>query len=270
MERFCQLKFKGQGSFGKVYTARLNTRGKKKFVALKYSRISKEYSFDQIREASFLNYLCHDNIIKLLYVLSPIDNDHILVLEGMQHSMSEFLKTYTHTDQITYDICRQLILGIEYCHSKNVIHRDLKPGNILINDNYCIKIADFGQARVYRAGRIMTMQTCTIFYRPPEQLLGDCFYDFSVDIWSLGCIFFELFHNHIAFLGDHTEYGQLVTIFNMTGLPSSQSSLRQLSNFSKYPNFKSNKDFDIKLLKHSLKLEPVQRYSASQLKNCCG
>ena len=88
---------------------------------------------------------------------------------------------------------RQILSGVRYMHSQKVFHRDLKPQNILISNNGIIKIADFGLSRIVgHQLQTMSKEIETLWYRSPELLLGTVRYDFSVDIWSIGCIFYEI------------------------------------------------------------------------------
>lgn len=87
----------------------------------------------------------------------------------------------------------QLLQGISYCHSHRVLHRDLKPQNLLVNLNGLLKLADFGLARAFGIPiRSYTHEVVTLWYKAPEVLLGTKFYTTSVDIWSIGCIFAEM------------------------------------------------------------------------------
>ena len=95
----------------------------------------------------------------------------------------------------------QIIVGIEYAHSKKVMHRDLKPQNILINNSdLSVKIADFGLGRIVGPTlEEMSKEIETLWYRSPELLLGKTTYDYGVDVWSLGCIFYEVAEGSVLF-----------------------------------------------------------------------
>lgn len=100
-----------------------------------------------------------------------------------------------------------------FCHQRRVLHRDLKPQNLLIDNNGNLKIADFGLARAFGVPvRAYTHEVVTLWYRAPEVLLGSPRYSCPVDIWSVGCIMAELITKKPLFQGD-SEIDQLFRIF---------------------------------------------------------
>lgn len=127
-----------------------------------------------------------------------------------------------------------MLLALEYCHANRVIHRDLKPQNILVQrESLNIKLADFGLARVYTYPlREYTHEIITLWYRAPEILLGMEKYYPTVDSWSVGCIFYELAHKKCLFCGD-SEIDQIFKIFRILGTP----------NENVWPSVTSLKDF---------------------------
>lgn len=113
----------------------------------------------------------------------------------------------------------QLILGLSYIHGRRYLHRDIKPGNLLL-DGARLKIADFGLARtVSEPHRPYTPEVCTLVYRAPEVILLDGKYSYEVDIWSVGCVFFELLTKTVLFRGDADD-DQLHWIFKLRGTPT--------------------------------------------------
>ncbi len=108
----------------------------------------------------------------------------------------------------------QMLEGVKYCHAKKILHRDLKPQNILINSNKVIKLADFGLARVFSVPiRPYTKEVLTLWYRAPEILLGLEEYSEFVDLWAIGCIFAEITSKKPLFQGEN-ESDQLLKIFS--------------------------------------------------------
>lgn len=90
---------------------------------------------------------------------------------------------------------KQLFCGLAHCHDRGVLHRDIKGSNLLIGNDGILRIADFGLSKFYSPGqrRPLTTRVVTLWYRPPELLLGATRYDASIDLWSAGCILAELF-----------------------------------------------------------------------------
>lgn len=117
----------------------------------------------------------------------------------------------------------QMFSALAYCHMNNLLHRDLKPQNLLVDTEGHIKLADFGLARAFSVPMgTYTHEVVTLWYRPPEILLGSHYYTTSVDIWSLGCIFAEMILRRPFLRGD-SEIHQLLTIFKLFGTPDESS-----------------------------------------------
>merc|ERR1719228_2232390 len=157
-----------------------------------------------IREISLLKELEHPNVVSLIDVIHT-NRKLYLVFEFIDMDLRKFMDSTV--DPMPEDLVRsyiwQLLEGIAYCHSHRVLHRDLKPQNLLIDSSGRIKLADFGLARAFGVPvRTYTHEVVTLWYRAPEVLLGSKFYSTSVDTWSLGCIFAEMLTRRPLFPGD--------------------------------------------------------------------
>ena len=126
----------------------------------------------------------------------------------------------------------QILAGLHFCHSQLILHRDLKPQNVLIDKTGVVKLADFGLARAFQARKTYTPEVVTLWYRAPELLLGEGEYAAAVDLWSTGCILSELTCRKPLFPGD-SEIDQLFRIFRLLGTPSEQTwpGVTKLDNF---------------------------------------
>lgn len=145
-----------------------------------------------------------------------------MVFEFLDQDLKKFLDKNKHTltqNQIKYYLY-QILNGLNFCHSRRVIHRDLKPQNVLIDKDGNIKIADFGLARAFGVPiKTLTHEVETLWYRAPEILLGQKQYSLGVDMWSLGCIFSEMVEKRPLFMGD-SEIDQIFKIFQYHGTPT--------------------------------------------------
>ena len=173
----------------------------------------------------------------------------------------------------------QLLRGVDYIHKSKVLHRDLKPQNLLINKDNIMKIGDFGLARGYGIPvKNYTHEVVTLWYRPPDVLLGNKTYGTTVDMWSIGCIFSEMVTGKPLFPGN-SETDQLKKIFLIMGTPTENyaSSLTELPEWGVGENnFEVNKPQNLKellknfddegldLLQKFLQLEPDKRISAEE------
>jgi len=152
---------------------------------------------DAIREVRCLQELSHPNIISLISVFSTKDQNLNLVLEFLPAGDLEML--IKDTKNVHYNladikawmvmICR----GVWFCHENFILHRDIKPNNLLIAADGEVKLADFGLARSFADPYMhMTHQVITRWYRPPELFYKARYYSGAVDVWSVGCVFAEL------------------------------------------------------------------------------
>lgn len=222
---FDKLEKIGQGTYSSVYKARDLIHNK--LVALKKVRFDNhdpESIKFMAREIVLLRRLDHPNVIKLEgLITSQISSNIYLVFEYMEHD----LVGLTSIPDIKFSepqikcYMKQLLSGLDHCHSRGVLHRDIKGSNLLIDSDGILKIADFGLASPYDPfnSALMTSRVVTLWYRPPELLLGASHYGVSVDLWSAGCILGELYDGK-PILPGKTEVEQLHKIFKLCGSPS--------------------------------------------------
>ncbi|KAK4388803.1 Cell division control protein 2A [Sesamum angolense] len=203
----------GEGTYGVVYKGR--DRSTNETIALKKIRLEQEdegVPSTAIREISLLKEMQHGNIVRL---------------QDVVHSEKRLYLTFLY----------QILRGIAYCHSHRVLHRDLKPQNLLIDRRTnALKLADFGLARAFGIPvRTFTHEVVTLWYRAPEILLGSRHYSTPVDVWSVGCIFAEMVTRRALFPGD-SEIDELFRIFRIMGTPTEDT----WPGVTSLPDFKSS------------------------------
>mmetsp|Transcript_17689 Transcript_17689/g.17024 ORF Transcript_17689/g.17024 Transcript_17689/m.17024 type:complete len:302 (-) Transcript_17689:402-1307(-) len=221
MERYQKLEKIGEGTYGIVYKAK--DRVSETIIALKRIRLEAEdegIPSTAIREISLLKELRHPNIVRL-YDVVHTERKLTLVFEYLDQDLKKYLDVCEGglDSTIARSFLFQLLTGVAYCHHHRVLHRDLKPQNLLINREGELKLADFGLARAFGIPvRSYTHEVVTLWYRAPDVLLGSRKYSTPVDIWSIGCIFAEMVNGTPLFTGT-SEDTQLDTIFRHLGTP---------------------------------------------------
>lgn len=148
-----------------------------------------------------------------------------MVFEYMEYDLTGILDTpeIHFTQDHIKSWSTQLLSGAHYMHRNKVIHRDLKASNLLINEKGELKIADWGLARSWNSEmKRLTNRVVTLWYRPPELLLGCLEYTPKIDMWSIGCIIAEMFRRS-GFLKGANEATQLDLIFRTVGHPTKDS-----------------------------------------------
>lgn len=220
MEQYEKLEKVGEGTYGIVFKAQ-DAAGD--IYALKTIRLDAEdegIPSTAIREISLLKELQHPNIVRLCDVILT-ERKLTLVFEFLDQDLKKLLDMCEGglDAATTKSFLYQLLRGIAYCHQHRVLHRDLKPQNLLINRAGALKLADFGLARAYGIPvRSYTHEVVTLWYRAPDVLMGSRRYSTPVDIWSIGCIFAEMATGRPLVPGS-TDTDQLQRIFEILGSP---------------------------------------------------
>ena len=224
-ELFDIVEMIGSGTYGTVYKGKLK-QDNKKFIAIKKIKIEMENEgvpSTALREISILQDLNHTNIVNLQRVICK-DFKLYLLFELLEMDLKKYIESLDKFDFMPENLIKsymyQLLSGVAYCHSKKIIHRDLKTANLLIDYDGRLKIADFGLARAFSIPiRPYTKEVLTLWYRAPEILLGCLEYNTAVDIWSIGCIFAEMYIKRPLFQGEY-DIDQLYKIFQILGTPN--------------------------------------------------
>ncbi|KAJ0977219.1 hypothetical protein J5N97_012693 [Dioscorea zingiberensis] len=227
LDSFEMLDKIGQGTYSSVYRARDLEKGK--IVALKkvrFTNMEPESVRFMAREIHILRRLDHPNLVKLEGLIASVMSCTLyLILEYMDHDLAGLSANpnIKFTEPQIKCYMQQLLRGLAHCHEHGVLHRDIKGSNLLIGDDGILRIADFGLATFYSPcqNQALTSRVVTLWYRPPELLLGATEYGASVDLWSAGCILAELFAGK-PILPGRTEVEQLHKIFKLCGSPSEE------------------------------------------------
>jgi len=285
--RFQIVEKLGEGTYGKVYKALSRDSGEP--FALKKIRIIYEEEGvpgTAIREVSLLKECDHPNVIKLHEVFSNASALY-LVFEFLDMDLRVYLKRFgafsrdaRDSNMLKCAAC-QCFSGVEYCHSHRVLHRDLKPQNVLIDvAKHRLKLADFGLARAFSVPlKAYTHEVVTLWYRAPEILLGQSKYANPIDIWSLGCITAEMATAQALFPGD-SEIDTIFKMFRVLGTPTEEvwPGVSQLRDFKQeFPKWQDTHladvratgpslgDAGLELVQECLRFNPVERPSARRL-----
>ncbi|XP_038560736.1 cyclin-dependent kinase 12 isoform X1 [Micropterus salmoides] len=232
VDKFDIIGIIGEGTYGQVYKAKDKDTGE--LVALKKVRLDNEkegFPITAIREIKILRQLKHRSVVNMKEIVTDKQDAldfkkdkgaFYLVFEYMDHDLMGLLESglvhFSH--EHVRSLMRQLMEGLDYCHKNNFLHRDIKCSNILLNNRGQIKLADFGLARLYNSeeSRPYTNKVITLWYRPPELLLGEERYSPAIDVWSCGCILGELFTKKPIFQANQ-ELLQLELISRLCGSP---------------------------------------------------
>jgi serine/threonine protein kinase len=224
----------GQGAYGIVFKGTKIDTGETiaiKRIAFADSTPEGGVPCNVIREISLLRELDHPNVVKLLDIIQARRGGLYLVFEHVAYDLKMYMDQCQTSDDISErqglpistvrSFLRQIIAGVGCCHTYRILHRDLKPHNLLITaDGRDVKLADFGLARLSAIPNgPYTFEVVTLWYRAPELLLGANRYSTSIDVWSIGCIFAEMATGMPLFPG-RSDIDQLFKIFQRRGTPS--------------------------------------------------
>ena len=309
----------GRGTYGRVYNAKTTDKHQRK-VAVKRNIVDESVSFSgSIKELDLLNRLKgHPYIVKLLSASfgnplttpnSPIarvgsfnyreDYLHFIFEQGNNNGHSLIYGEGIHISYLKLAMV-QMFIGIEYMHAKDVIHRDIKPANLLwfvSSDNKAaIKICDFGLSKINNSKGPMTPRVVTCWYRAPEICSKDPNYDYPSDIWSAGCVLFEMVAKRALLVNSADDDVKLLSkiiglipdpsyddIYRLTqghkikltsdASPRFRPSFRdmiglsdeKIKEFNKYPGTGANYNEFLDLLGHILELDPTKRYTSTQI-----
>ena len=225
----------GEGTYSKVFSAKNTQTGQ--VVALKEIVLNADDGAPStaLREIAFLKRLSnHPSILRLIEVLHPKEDSLTLVFERLSLDLRQYMDQYYKRGfpiEMIRLYTQQILSGLEACHTNHIIHRDLKPHNILIDSSgKQVKIGDFGLARGFAIPVTgYSSKVVTLWYRPPEILLGSCQYGASVDMWSLGCIIVEMITGEAIFKGKNCD-DQMRRIIKILGSPTSDEWFHLLGN----------------------------------------
>ena len=276
----------GEGTFAVVYRGHLRS-DPNSLVAIKKIKVQENFTdgmnVDSIREIKYLQELSHPNLVSLIDVFSTKDQNINLVLEYFPCGTLEDVIRNQNIHYGAADVkawMGMLARGVFFCHENFVLHRDIKPNNLLIAADGEVKLADFGLARSFADPYWnMTHQVITLWYRPPELLYGARHYSGAVDVWSVGMVFAELLLR-VPFVPGESDIDQLTKICQSMGTPT-ESNWPGVSSLPNYIStgeivavrdkagfealFPTAGSVGVDLLMKMLKLDPRRRVSSRQV-----
>jgi len=281
MDKYLKGKEAGRGAFGIVYKAKRKTDGRE--VAIKKIRMGDRndgVNFTALREIKILQELKHPNIIELVDVF--LHNKNVCIVfewcvTDLEIVINDKSIGFSAADVKSY--MKMVLSSVEFLHKNWVLHRDLKPGNLLITREGVLKLADFGFGRKYGSpNERLTHTVVTRWYRAPELLFRAQQYGYGVDIWSVGCIFAELMLRLPYFAGA-SDIDQLSLIFAALGTPTEEQwpGMKELPDYVEYSHcegtpfdrqlFRAASEDALDLLSKMLKYDPNSRVTSTEARN---
>ncbi|CAG9761168.1 unnamed protein product [Ceutorhynchus assimilis] len=279
-----------EGTTGVVYKGKNKKTGA--LVAIKMIKYERDTGegygmlYSAFREISLLKQLRHPNIISLIDVIigNRVENPrscYYPILELLNKDLKQYMTSIAPeymNPKLVKSYVYQINQALLFCHQRGIIHRDVKPQNLLINKDGLIKLADFGSGRKLgpQGGKMYSPAVVTLWYRAPEILLGAPEYSCPIDIWSMGCIFAEMDMKENLFRGD-SEIGQLFKIFKIlrtpteeiwegvSSLPGYKATFPNWTDFNLKKSVKNLNDEGIDLLAKMFLYHPDQRISAESI-----
>ncbi|KAE8612459.1 hypothetical protein XENTR_v10012865 [Xenopus tropicalis] len=220
--RYRDLAAVGSGAYGTVCSAQDRLTGErvaiKKLLRPFQSLVHAKRAY---RELRLLKHMKHENVISLLNVFTPDESmetfqTFYLVMPFIAVDLSRVMRMQRLNHSTIVYLLYQILRGLQYIHAAGIVHRDLKPSNLGVNEDYELKILDFGLARPTEFE--MTGYVVTRWYRAPEVILNWMHYNHTVDIWSVGCILAEMITGKVLFPGGD-YFDELNKIIEVTGSP---------------------------------------------------
>jgi serine/threonine protein kinase len=248
----------GEGTYGCVFKA-IHKKTKQLVALKKIVNVPKEDGLPV--EIKYLTRLTKSkNVVLIRDYFWAQDLQLCIVFEFMDYDLWRLMTGPNVTFDLLQIKClvRQILEGLYQCHSAGIMHRDVKPSNLLINSSGVLKLADFGLTTSFLGSSYLSNNVVSLYYRSPELLMGSHSYGPEVDMWSVGCILIEMVTNNYLFAGAN-EAEQLDLIFRIFGTPSEDiwPGVTQLSGWSMVQNKKRYPPQDLAVILDFLSVDAL-------------